>query len=116
VILISNRFGQQTMKLTITGSIFVLTSAVSAIDIGVFGERAVLNLNLTPACAQMCILNPKWVRTYAPECADIPHGVEYGIRLCQNYMYQRMLDNCFKDKCNDDDREQVNASLFALIC
>src|SRR5204863_129881 len=73
----------------------------------VFGDRTVLNLNLTPPCAQMCILDPKWAKTYAPECADIPLGIEYATKLCQNYMYQYMLDSCFKDKCNDADRTKV---------
>jgi hypothetical protein len=96
------------MKFTIASILIAsAVSAVSAIDIGVLGERAVLNLNLTPACAQMCILNPKWARTYAPECADIPFGIEYATKLCQNHMYQYMLDSCFKDKCNDHDRNRV---------
>ena len=97
------------MKFTVAGIVTLLAStvSVSAIDLSVFGERTVVNLNLTPACAQMCILNPKWAKTYAPECSDIPHGVEFGKRLCENYVYQHMLDNCFKDKCNDEDRKKV---------
>jgi hypothetical protein len=96
------------MKLTIVSILFVsAASAVSAIDIGALGERAVLNLNLTPVCAQTCILNPKWAKTYAPECANIPLGIEYVTKLCQSYLYQHMLDNCIKDKCNDNDRMRV---------
>jgi hypothetical protein len=93
----------------LAGIVAVIASAASAsaFDISVFGERAVQNLNLTPACAQICILNPKWAREYAPECASIDLGVEYGTRLCQNYMYQHMLDNCFKDKCKVKDRKKV---------
>lgn len=95
----------------IAGIVAIITSAatVSALDISVFGERAVQNLNLTPACAQMCILNPKWAREYAPECATIDLGVEYGRRLCRNYVYQHMLDNCFKDKCKPKDRKKVKS-------
>jgi hypothetical protein len=98
------------MKLTIAGILTLITSAfsVSAIDLSVLGERAVVNLNLTPECAQKCILNPTWAKTYAPECSGIPLGMEYGKKLCQNYMYQHMLDNCFKDKCNDEERKRVN--------
>ena len=101
------------MKLTVVGIVTLITSAisVSAIDISVFGERTIVNLNLTPTCAQMCILNPKWSRTYAPECSDIPLGVEYGKRLCQNYLYQHMLDNCFKDKCSDTDRKREQSPI-----
>ena|SRR5579859_1336982 len=85
-----------------------LATSASAIDLNAFGERALSNLNKTPTCAQMCILNPKWARTYAPECANIPLGVKYGRKLCQNFMYQAMLDNCFKEKCsNPEDRKKV---------
>jgi hypothetical protein len=98
----------------LAGIVAVIASAASAsaFDISVFGERAVQNLNLTPACAQICILNPKWAREYAPECASIDLGVEYGTRLCQNYMYQHMLDNCFKDKCKVKDRKKVRLLLI----
>jgi hypothetical protein len=97
------------MKGSIATLFTILASAlaVSAIDISVFGEKAVINLNLTPPCAQMCILNPKWARTYAPECSEIPLGIEYGTKLCQNYMYQHMLDSCFKEKCGPKDRKKV---------
>lgn len=101
------------MKFTIANIVTLILStvSVSAIDLSVFGERAVVNINLTPACAQMCILNPKWAKTYAPECSGIPFGLEYGKRLCQNYLYQHMLDNCFKDKCDDNNRRRVRAIL-----
>jgi len=96
------------MKFTLVSILVAsVASVVSAIDISALGERTVLNLILTPGCAQMCILNPNWVKTYAPECADIPLGIEYATKLCQNYMYQHMLDNCFKDKCNDGDRKKA---------
>jgi hypothetical protein len=100
------------MKGTIAIAFFTLVASatsVFAIDISVFGEKAVMNLNLTPPCAQMCILNPKWARTYAPECSEIPLGIEYGTKLCQNYMYQHMLDACFKDKCSPKDRKKVTS-------
>ena len=98
-------------------AIIASTATVSAVDISVFGERAVQNLNLTPACAQMCILNPKWAREYAPECATIDLGIEYGTRLCRNYVYQHMLDNCIKDKCKPKDRKKVKSHQDSeLIC
>jgi len=102
-----------TMKF-LAGIVALIASAASAsaFDISVFGERAVQNLNLTPACAQMCILNPKWAREYAPECANIDLGVEYGTRLCQNYVYQHMLDCCFKEKCKAKDRKKVKLPLI----
>lgn len=103
------------MKVVAGVAIIAATAAVSAFDISVFGERAVQNLNLTPACAQMCILNPKWAREYAPECSNIDLGVEYGTRLCQNYVYQHMLDNCFKDKCTPKDRKKVQDSSSSLL-
>ena len=65
------------------------------------------NLNLTPACAQRCIFNPKYVQTYAPECNNLEFGVEYARRLCKSNLYQHMLDNCFKEKCTHDDRKRV---------
>ena len=97
----------------LAGIVALIASAVSveAFDISIFGERTIRNLNLTPACAQMCILNPKWAKEYAPECAGIELGIEYGTRLCQNYVYQHMLDNCFRDKCKPKDRKRV-ISLF----
>ena len=98
---------QQISTMKVLAGIVTLVASASAFDISVFGERAVQNLNLTPACAQICILNPKWAREYAPECSTIDLGVEYGTRLCQNYMYQHMLDNCFKDKCKVKDRKKV---------
>lgn len=96
------------MKFTIV-SILIASAApaVSAIDTGILGERALLNLNLIPACAKICILDPKWARTYAPECAGIPLGIEYVTKLCQSHLYQHMLDSCIKDKCNDNDRMRV---------
>ena len=104
----SIRLSIEIMKFTIVSILITYAaSTVSAIDFGVLGERAILNLNLTPACAQTCILNPKWARTYAPECAGIPLGIEYATKLCQSYLYQHMLDSCFKDKCNDNDRKRV---------
>ena len=54
-----------------------------------------------------CILDQHWTKTYAPECADLPLGTEYGARLCRNYMYQHMIDHCIKGKCNDGDRRTV---------
>jgi hypothetical protein len=99
----------EKMKWTITTLIATLaaSASVTAFDLTVFGARAIKNLNQTPTCAQLCIFNPKWARTYAPECADIPLGVEYATKLCENYMYQHMLDSCFKDKCSDGDRQKV---------
>ena len=97
-------------------SFVALTSAVSGFGVGNLGERVITNLNLTPSCAQTCIFNPKWTRTYAPECANIPIGIEYGTKLCQNYMYQHMLDNCFKEKCNDQDRKKVSPLNTLLSC
>jgi hypothetical protein len=81
--------------------------SVVGLDISGFGKKALENLNKTPACAQSCIMNPKWAKTYAPECADLDFGKEYGMKLCQNYMYQHMLDNCFKEKCSAKDRKKV---------
>jgi len=104
------------MKWSITAVLaaLVASATVNAFDIKAFGARALKNLNQTPACAQMCIFNPKWARTYAPECADIPLGVEYATKLCQNYMYQHMLDSCFKEKCSDGDRKKVIWCLFQI--
>lgn len=99
------------MKFSLTVILAASVAFVSAIDIGSFGERTIINLNLTPACAQICIFNPKWARRYAPECADLPLGVEYATKLCENYIYQHMLDNCIKGKCNDSDRKKVICSL-----
>lgn len=97
------------MKWSVTALIaaLVASASVSAIDLAAFGPRALQNLNQTPACAQLCIFNPKWARTYAPECADLPLGKEYATKLCENYMYQHMLDSCFKDKCTDGERQKV---------
>ena len=105
---------QISIMKVLVGVVALIASAASAsaFDISVFGERAVQNLNLTPACAQMCILNPKWAKEYAPECANIDLGVEYGTRLCQNYVYQHMLDNCFKEKCKAKDRKRVTLLLL----
>lgn len=75
-----------------------------AFDVGSFGERAVKNLNLTPTCAKMCILNPRRARIYVPEAANIPFRREYGKKLCENKVYQEKLDSCFKRKCSDENR------------
>ena len=97
------------MKVTVIGILTLAVSSVSAFDITTFGARAVQNLNRMPACAQLCIFNPKLAWTYAPECSDLPLGREYAKRLCQNYMYQHMLDNCFKENCNDNERKRVSS-------
>jgi hypothetical protein len=87
-------------------SLFALTSA-AAIDVEVFGERALKNLNHAPVCAQICIFNPKLATTYAPETSSLPFGKEYGKELCENTKYQEMLDNCFKRRCSDKNRRKV---------
>lgn len=101
------------MKATLTGILAFVTSAVSISSFDI-GERALTNFFLTPACAQSCILNPRLVRKYAPECINIPIGMEYGTKLCQNHLYQHMLDNCFKEICNDQDRNEVYISILLV--
>jgi hypothetical protein len=106
------------MKFTLAGTFafLALTTSVSALfnfDLTVFGERAMININRTPLCAKMCIFNPKWARTYAPECSSLPFGREYATRLCQNSVYQQMLDSCFKEKCNGNDRRLVESHVFS---
>lgn len=76
-------------------------------DVSVFGERAIKNFNASPVCAQICIFNPKWARTYASELSDMPFGKEYGKRLCENDKYQEALDGCFKRRCNDKNRRKA---------
>jgi len=99
-------FTVSTMKI-----LFVALSAflavTSAIDAGAFGERALNNLNHAPVCAQICIINPKFATTYAPETSSLPFGKEYGKALCENAKYQEMLDNCFKKRCSDKNRKKV---------
>jgi len=95
------------MKFTAVCIISALASYALAFDPTVLGARAVNNLNLTPSCAQRCIFNPKYAKIYAPECKDLGFGVEYATRLCKSYLYQHMLDGCFKEKCCNDDRKRV---------
>jgi hypothetical protein len=99
------------MKLLSFGALATLTYQVWAINMGDIPPIAIQNLARTPGCAMPCILDPHWTKTYAPECADLPLGIEYGARLCRNYMYQHMMDHCIKGKCNDDDRKTVSREL-----
>ena len=78
-----------------------------AFDWGAIPPQALENLNRTPSCAKSCILDLHWAKTYAPECSQLPFGVEYGSRLCRNFMYQFMIDTCIKSHCNDEDRRTV---------
>jgi len=70
-------------------------------------KTAIRNLNETPFCAKKCIFNPHWTQTYAPEVKDLGYGHEYGNALCLNYVYQHMLDNCFKENCSPAKRAKV---------
>jgi len=106
------------MKFTPVCIISALASYALAFDPTVLGGRAINNLNLTPSCAQRCIFNPKFARIYAPECNNLEFGVEYATRLCKSYLYQHMLDSCFKEKCCNDDRKRVSMlslNLYMLI-
>jgi hypothetical protein len=84
-----------------------LAAAMAMPDPALFGPRAVQNLESTPSCAKMCLLNPKYARTYASEGRDIDFGPEYGRMLCHNAKYQFMLDACIKEKCSDEDRRKA---------
>jgi hypothetical protein len=96
-----------TAYLYLLPSVALLNVGVSAIDFSTIPVKAMENLAQTPGCAMQCILDPHWAQTYAPECSDLPVGKEYGARLCRNYMYQHMVDNCIKGKCNDNERRLV---------
>ena len=89
------------MKIVIA-SVALMVAAIPVSAFGLlttFGMRAFNNMRKTPPCALKCVLNPRWAQTYAPECAKVPLGQEYGRLLCLNSIYQQELDNCFKDKC-----------------
>src|SRR5579862_2373947 len=92
-------------------ALITLVVALPKLDVSDFGERAVKNLNQVPVCAQICILNPKWARIYAPEISSIPFGKEYGKKLCENSKYQDMLDGCFKKRCSEKNRTKVTKHL-----
>jgi len=96
------------MILPYLAALIGLALQVRAINLGAIPQIAIQNLARTPSCAMPSILDPHWTKTYAPECAALPVGIEYGARLCRNYMYQHMIDHCIKGKCNDDDRITVS--------
>jgi hypothetical protein len=93
------------MKVTITSIVALVFGVMGCSGLSflpnpeAFGPRAVENMKKMPFCALKCVLNPKWARTYAPELADTPLGIEYGTGLCVNSEYQVAMDDCFKDKC-----------------
>ena len=94
------------MKFGTVSSIVAVVSLVvptlaAPMDLGDLGLTAINNIFRTPPCAMKCILDPHWLKTYAPECSDMSVGKDLGIRLCQNYMYQAMIDDCIKGKCDD---------------
>jgi hypothetical protein len=88
-------------------AILYFTESALAIDLGALGMTAITNIFRTPQCAMKCIFDPHWMDTYAPECAGLPVGKELGQRLCQNVIYQHMIDDCIKGNCNDDERGRV---------
>src|SRR5271170_4803097 len=102
------------MKLgTVHAKLTALAATVlpaGAFDLGAIPPKVVENLSRTPSCAMSCIFDPHWIKTYAPECSQLPLGAEYGSRLCRNFMYQFMIDTCIKSHCSDEDRRTV--SLF----
>ena len=72
------------------------------------GLKAAANIFKTPKCAKRCIFDPHYQETYAPDCSNLSAGVEMARRLCENQIYQQMMDNCIKEKCGDDDRQKVH--------
>jgi hypothetical protein len=83
----------------VVGFVVAVGQVAGLTNAGDFGARALANMAKMPNCALKCVINPKYARTYAPECDDIPFGKEYGRMLCQNEKYQQMLDGCFREKC-----------------
>jgi hypothetical protein len=99
------------MKLTPGFVALVSLSCASpalAMNLAGLGLTALGNFFRTPHCAMRCILDTQFIRTYAPECADLSAGSELGRRLCENRQYQVMIDGCFKENCNDDERRTVD--------